>query len=284
MKSLPLAVVSALLLTACGGADDRSDSSGVERFDPAPYIAASEQLNGNGYTGRWVGVINVHRERTQMVNAQVSKTADLSRLESLIIRNRSDEEGGGLEMSNCNGGFDPITITGSNFVAENAVGGRHFSLQTPRHLSSVISRPNTVRLSEVAYIEENVTIEQNFYRVSDNVSSMGFASVNWSDTEGDTTFAVHCAAVARLTGGNRIVAVSHEDDLAITVAEASLPFALEAYITQKGHEGKIVNYLNQGEQNVQFSQEGPDVWRYNYSATTGNGLGASGQVVLDLLP
>jgi hypothetical protein len=284
VKSLSLAVVSALLLTACGGAGDSSDSSGVERFNPAPYIAASEQLNGSGYAGSWIGVVNIRRERTKMVNVEVSKIAESSRLESLIIRNRSAEAGGGWEMANCAGGFDPMNITIGKIVTEHEEAGREFLIETTRHLTYKASGFRTVPLSSVSYYQENVTIELDFYKVSDDADSLGSVSLNWSDTEGDSTSAIHCALIENQSGGHRMVALSHEDDLKLFVAEAVTPPALEAYVAQNGHTGEIVNRFTLGEQNVQFSEEGPDVWRYNYSVTASNGLGASGQVVLDLLP
>ena len=284
MKSLSLAVVSALLLTACGGADDSSDSSGVERFDPAPYIAASEQLNGSGYAGSWVGVVNIRYERTKKVNVEISDVVESSRLEALIIRNRSAEAGGGWEMANCNGGFDPMNITIGKIVTERENAGREFAIETARHLSFKTGGFRTVPLSAVSYYQENVTVELDFYKVSDDADSLGSVSFNWSDTEGDSTSAIHCAVIENQSGGHRTVALSHDNDMQIYVTEAVIPFSTEAYIAQDGHEGEIINRLTMGEQSLQFSQEGPDVWRYNYSVTASNGLGASGQVVLDLLP
>ncbi|MCA6059097.1 hypothetical protein HUF18_04855 [Thalassolituus sp. ST750PaO-4] len=284
MKYLSLAIVSVSLLTACGGAGDSSDSSGVERFNPAPYIAASEQLNGSGYAGSWVGVVNIRRERTNMVNVEISKIAESSRLESLIIRNKSAEAGGGWEMANCAGGFDPMNITIGKIVTEHGDTGREFLIETTRHLTYKASGFRTVGLSPVSYYQENVTVELDFYKVSDDADSLGSVSLNWSDTEGDSTSAIHCALIENKTGGYRTVALSHENDLQLYVAEAVIPPSVEAYVGQNGHTGEIVNRFTLGEQNVQFSEEGPDVWRYNYSVTASNGLGASGQVVLDLLP
>lgn len=273
LRQLTLAL-SFFLLAACGADDSSNISSSVSSFDLAPYRASNKNVSVTSLEGTWVASIHVKRERSDAINASVPTNFESNSLDTFIIRPATK----GVEMSYFGGGFDAITITGTEFSTENIQANiiDFSSMEVNRSATGI------VQLSPVASYKETVTLIAEFIKVSDEYNSFGSLNQNWSDTDLIIERDVYYSSIENLEGGYRSIIIGSDNDLLFKVSDTIDATSYDAFIKDPDHDGLIANRLTIGEQGFSFSVDGPNEYMFDYSAESLNGLSVTGQVSVSI--
>ncbi|MEK9713859.1 MAG: hypothetical protein VW258_14945 [Thalassolituus sp.] len=278
MKRFTSLLLVAPLFVGCGGESENSEDGllafeGVTRYTLDPFVSAADALPTDTMTGRWVMLYERQSRRYDEINAQVSPRNDSSALNVVILREVAEENTGyEYEIADCDGGFSPVTIS-----EDGVVSGLTFYADPDgdNRLKYKASGTRFVPLSQVSGYYEDYIITVSLVRVSEDSSSLGDLTMNWSDEEGQRTDDVSCFSVTNLSDDARRIAYAGSEGNLFSVSSDTRPPALDA-LADSPDRSAITNYYTMGEQSVNVTESTSSVLTVEYSITSATGITVTG--------